>query len=561
MQQHVFAISQTCEALGITHAVICPGSRSAPLVFAFTQQKNITCYTVIDERSAAYMALGMAQQLRKPVALICTSGTAALNFYPAVAEAFYQRIPLLVLTADRPPHLLHQQDGQMIDQRNVYGTHVRGSYMLPCYDHGKENLKKTTVIVADAIARSSSPAAGPVHINVPLTEPLYPEKNKAPQLHEQVSAWLKKIAEPAVNDADFDALEKAWIGSKKRMIIVGLSVTQEKWITPLLALREHDDVVVLADVASNQHAMATTKLFDGMIGAADPKILKQLEPDLVVSFGGPVLSKSLKLWLKKQQPVHFRIQTEEEQINTYQHRLQTIYAKPEDTLNRLASIEWRSTPEKTFENAWQRASLAYHNKTLAFTKQKTWSELHATSRILQAIPDGSNLHLSNSSAIRYASMTGEWSDSWIMNSNRGTSGIDGCTSTAVGAAIVNNRQTVLITGDLGFLYDRNALWNEHVPPNLRIVVLNNFGGGIFTLIDGPSQHKQQLPYFTTPHKQLVKATALQNGLDYYFCDSIGSLEKQLKTFFEPYNKAAVLELSFDMKQNASVFKAFKKLKF
>lgn len=560
MQQHVFAISQTCEALGITHAVICPGSRSAPLVFAFTQQKNITCYTVIDERSAAYMALGMAQQLRKPVALICTSGTAALNFYPAVAEAFYQRIPLLVLTADRPPHLLHQQDGQMIDQRNVYGTHARGSYVLPCYDHGKENLKETTVIVADAIARCSSPATGPVHINVPLTEPLYPEKNKTPQLHEQVSAWLKKTTEPVVNDADFDALERAWIRSKKRIIIVGLSVIQENWITPLLALREHNDVVILADVASNQHAMATTKLFDGMIGAADPDILKQLEPDLVVSLGGPVLSKSLKLWLKKQQPVHFRIQTEEELINTYQHRLQTIYAKPEHVLNRLASIEWKSTPEKIFENTWQRASVAYGKKAIAFTQQITWSELHATSRILQAIPDGSNLHLSNSSVIRYASMTGEWNDSWIINSNRGTSGIDGCTSTAVGAAIANNRQTVLITGDLGFLYDRNALWNEHVPPNLRIVVLNNFGGGIFTLIDGPSQHKQQLPYFTTPHKQLVKATALQNGLDYYFCDSIGSLEKQLKTFFEPYNKAAVLELSFNMKQNASVFKAFKKLK-
>jgi 2-succinyl-5-enolpyruvyl-6-hydroxy-3-cyclohexene-1-carboxylate synthase len=168
MQQHVHSIAITCGLLGIKHVVISPGSRSAPLVLAFARHKNFVIQTAIDERSAAYMALGMAQQKQRPVILICTSGTAAANYYPAVAEAFYQKIPLLVLTADRPEELLDQQDGQMINQHNLYGHHVRGFYQLSCYSHGTENHRETTAMVSEAIGKTSFPAKGPVHINVPL---------------------------------------------------------------------------------------------------------------------------------------------------------------------------------------------------------------------------------------------------------------------------------------------------------------------------------------------------------------------------------------------------------
>ena len=178
MQQHVFAISQTCNQLGIKHAVICPGSRSAPLVFAFTQNKNLSCISIIDERSAAFITLGMAKQLQQPVVLICTSGTAALNFYPAIAEAFYQKVPLIVLTADRPPEFLNQQDGQMITQKNVFDKNILASFELPCYVQGKENLQETSKIISKAIGISNGVIKGPVHINVPLSEPLYPSNQK-----------------------------------------------------------------------------------------------------------------------------------------------------------------------------------------------------------------------------------------------------------------------------------------------------------------------------------------------------------------------------------------------
>lgn len=567
MQQHVHSIAITCGLLGIKHVVISPGSRSAPLVLAFAQHKNFVLHTAIDERSAAYMALGMAQQKQRPVILICTSGTAAANYYPAVAEAFYQKIPLLVLTADRPEELLDQQDGQMINQQNLYGHHVRGFYQLNCYLHGTENHRETTVMVAEAIGKTSFPAKGPVHINVPLKEPLYPNASSPKELvtlEKSILKWLNQHVYKAIDkisDKDFSQLEQAWVGSAKKMILIGQGAMHEKWITPLVKLKAQGDVVILTDVASNKHSMANIFAYDKLISAANPQLLKNLAPDLLISFGGPVLSKSLKNWLKQLQPKwHFRIQQEPELVNTYGNVTQVLKAGVDETLQQIAAITWNKKPETTFVDAWKNTDAKIFKKITEFASKQQWSELHVTNHILKYIPEGANLQLSNSSMVRYVSWLGNLNPSWMINSNRGTSGIDGCTSTAIGAAKVNLRPTVLLTGDLAFLYDKNAFWVNAIPQNLRVVVFNNGGGGIFTLIDGPTKHKQFAHLFTTPHQRSVKSVATDNGLDYYFCDSYSKLNKIMQQFFEPTNGAAVLELKFDMKTNAKIFEAFKKIK-
>lgn len=567
MQQHVHSIAITCGLLGIKHVVISPGSRSAPLVLAFAQHKSFVIHTAIDERSAAYMALGMAQQKQRPVILICTSGTAAANYYPAVAEAFYQKIPLLVLTADRPEELLDQQDGQMINQQNLYGHHVRGFYQLNCYLHGTENHRETTVMVAEAIGKTSFPAKGPVHINIPLKEPLYPNTLSTKELltlQKSILKWLNQHVYKAIDkisDKDFSQLEQAWVGSSKKMILIGQGAMHEKWITPLVRLKEQGDVVILADVASNKHSMANVAAFDKLISAANPQLLKSLSPDLLLSFGGPVLSKSLKNWLKQLKPQwHFRIQQEPELVNTYGNVTQVLKAGVDETLQQIAAIRWNKKAETSFVDAWKNADEKITKKITHFASKQQWSELHVTHHLLKYIPEGANLQLSNSSMVRYVSWLGNLNPSWIVNSNRGTSGIDGCTSTAIGAAKVNIRPTVLLTGDLAFLYDKNAFWVNAIPQNLRVVVFNNGGGGIFTLIDGPTKHKQFAHLFTTPHQRSVKSVATDNGLDYYFCDSYSKLNKIIQQFFEPTNGAAVLELKFDMKTNAKIFEAFKKIK-
>jgi 2-succinyl-5-enolpyruvyl-6-hydroxy-3-cyclohexene-1-carboxylate synthase len=513
------------------------------------------------------MAMGMAQQKQKPVVLICTSGTAAANYYPAVAEAFYQKIPLLVLTADRPEDLLDQQDGQMINQKNLFGHHARAFYQLNCYAHGVENLRETTAIVAEAIGLTIFPAKGPVHINVPLKEPLYPQvllPKHLQKLEKSILKWLTHhVYKPidCISDHDFIQLEQAWINASRKMILIGQGAMHEKWITPLLALKNQADVVIIADVVSNKHAMANVHHVDKLLGAIDNTMLKELSPDLLISFGGPVLSKSLKNWLKQQKPTwHFRIQQEPEQINTYNNVTKFLRANVDETLQQIAAIKWNHNPDSVFSNKWKKASSDIDKKITAFVQKPIWSEVHATYHVLNHIPDCSNLQLANSSVVRYVSWLDMLNESWIINSNRGTSGIDGCTSTALGAAKVNLRQTVLLTGDIAFLYDKNAFWLNDIPRNLRVVVFNNGGGGIFTLIDGPTHHKQFAHLFTTPHQRNVKSVAVDNGLDYYFCESYSNLNKVLTQFFEPTNGAAVLELKFDMKKNAKIFEAFKKIK-
>jgi len=558
LQQHVYTISKTCSIHGITHAVICPGSRSAPLVFAFTQNKNIKCYSIVDERSAAYMALGMAQQLQQPVVLICTSGTAALNFYPAIAEAFYQKIPLIILTADRPTDLLNQQDGQMINQNNVYGNHVRASFELKNYLEGKENFKETANIISQAIQLSDGDVKGPVHINVPLSEPLYPANFESAKVQ---SYKIVKLPNPRIIKSSNHQIEHAWNAGKKKMILIGQYPVDNELFTPLFELSKQNDVVILCDVLSNKQSVCTSPHFDFILSHLDEKKLTELEPDMLISFGGSALSKILKLWLKKQNPKHhFRIQKNKEKIDTYKNVTEFVEGNPTEILKNL--IEKKPEEEiSDYKNLWKKVDELSLLKIKSFLKKvDNSSELHAMEMVLNNLPDAINLHISNSSSIRYLSWLGNLNPSWTVSGNRGTSGIDGCISTVVGAAIINNKPTILITGELGFLYDRNALWNHHVPDNLRIIVFNNFGGGIFQLIDGPSSHLEQLNYFTTPHKQSVKNTALDNGLNYYFCSAQKDLVKTLKQFLDPMKKAAVLEINFDRNENAKKFQQFKKIK-
>lgn len=554
MQQHVYAISQACQSAGIKHAIICPGSRSAPLVFAFTKSE-ITCHSIVDERSAAYVALGMAQQLQQPIALICTSGTAALNFFPAIAEAFYQRVPLLILTADRPPELLNQQDGQMVMQKNVYGKHVAASYELPCYDAGKEDIQTTFSQVTKAIQESMN-TKQPVHINVPLKEPLYPSKAEvAPSLSKETKPFEPVLK--TIKKQEEELLTRTWKSSTKKLILLGQKPSSGAINGALMNLSTHDDVVIVCDLLSNQYEFNTATQFDYLVMCADAKTLEAMQPDFILSAGGPVLSKALKIWLQKQKPkYHFRISSNTDKVDTYKNVTQHIEGDFALSLQMLASIS--PTEQSTFKQFWQVANSFARKGIEQFIETKNWSELFAMSNVLKQIPDVSNVQVGNSSIIRYASYLGAINPSWVMNGNRGTSGIDGCTSTAVGAALVNNRPTYLLTGDIAFLYDYNALWNT-LPSNLKIVVFNNEGGGIFQLIDGPRNHTQQLDYFTTPHHQSIEQIALQKGLEYYFCDSPNDWKK-VNRFFEHNTKAALLELKFDRTQNAKSFDIFKNIK-
>ncbi len=553
MQKHVYTISKLCESAGIQQVIICPGSRSAPLVYAFTQTK-IQCHSVVDERSAGYQALGMAQQSGKPVVLVCTSGTAALNFYPAIAEAYYQKIPLLVITADRPPELLNQQDGQMIQQQDVYGKHVRAAFNLPCYPHGKENLTETATQINQAIRMCMGPVKGPVHLNVPLQDPLYPTTIPAKLKPAKKSPLT--FYTPEISQRNIETITRLWGNSKRKMVLVGQLPPDGALTAALIELAKQPDVVIVCDVLSNQYQLNTAAQFDYVLLRADATLRKKLEPDCIISLGGPVLSKVLKLWLKQIKPAtHVRFDLPGDHVDTYCNVTNRIEGAPAPWLfERGLSI---GNSNSDYVLLWQASNKVIWTPAENYLETEQWNELTAMQQVLKVMPDAVNVQVGNSSIIRYLSYLGHINPSWVMSGNRGTSGIDGCTSTAVGAALVNNRPTFLLSGDVAFLYDINALWGD-IPHNLKIVVWNNNGGGIFRLIEGPSRFANQQTYFTTPHSQSLQQITLQKGLEYYFCDSIKSL-KQAKRFFANSKTPALLELKFDAEQISRDLETFKQL--
>jgi 2-succinyl-5-enolpyruvyl-6-hydroxy-3-cyclohexene-1-carboxylate synthase len=546
LNNHVKILAEICSQFGIEHAVICPGSRSAPLVFAFNRNKNIKTYSIIDERSAGYFALGMAQQLQKPVALICTSGTAALNFYSAIAEAFYQKIPLVVLTADRPLELLNQQDGQMINQVNVFGSHVRGSLNYNTI------LRTSHSELRTFLNKSMYPVMGPVHINVPLVEPLYEN------LEEEIV--IENLEKPLNIFGDFDNknIIDALHQTQKRVIIIGQNLPDLKLLATLKILAKKD-FAILADVVSNQHESSVLKQFDFLVSQANIETLQVLEPDFIISLGGPVLSKALKLWLKKQKPkFHFRIQQDETLVDTYNNVTEYLFGNNNEVLKSIANAEF---PSSTYAEYLGLMELKSQRKIAEFINQNNveFNELVTVNFVLKNLPENSQLQIANSTAIRYVSYLGLPDKNISAFCNRGTSGIDGCTSTAIGAANMTNEIATLITGDLAFFYDRNAFWNNFVPNNLRIILLNNHGGGIFNLIDGPNTQPELEEFFLTKHHLTAKNLADENGLNYLICKNNDEFANALETFYDVSERAKIIELSFDMDKSADIFKAFKKI--
>ena len=554
MQQHVYSISQACEQFGVQHAIICPGSRSAPLVSAFTQSR-IHCISVLDERVAAYMALGMAQQTNTPVVIICTSGTAAINLYPGIAEAFYQRVPLIILTADRPLELLNQQDGQMVMQENLYGKHVLWFQQMDCYEHGKEKLQEVYNQTFLALQKADSPyKKGPVHLNIPLSEPLYAKGFSNPKKQR----FEKKLVQPITDIKNLNALKSSWDKATKKIILVGQLPVNNELFSQLIRLEQDPNVVVIGDVLSNQQMAVTAPFFDTIMSKATPEVLNKLEPDLLISLGGPVLSKTLKRWLQNQVKLtHIRIDTGNEVIDTYRNLSFTVRQEPASVLSTLDTDSIEATE---FKKTWQLLDELTTHRLDDFLFKYKYNELSVTNEVLKQLPTACNLHLANSSVIRYVSWLGGAPEHVVANGNRGTSGIDGCSSTAVGAAMVNNRLTVLLTGDLAFLYDRNAFWKQPVPNNLKIIVLNNGGGGIFKLIDGPQLHQKNIRFFTTPHQFGMKQVAEEYHMDYYLCQDAQSLNTQLEQFFEPSKNASLLEIKIDIDQNAKAIELFKSIK-
>ena len=560
------ALAQLCVDQGITDFIIAPGSRSAPLTAVLTQQAGLRCRVVYDERAAGYIALGMAQQSGRPVGLVCTSGTAAVNLAPAVVEAFYQGVSLLVLTADRPAEWIDQQDNQAIRQRGLYEPHTRASYELPVDLAHPDARWHALRMLNEAIERARGPLPGPVHVNVPLREPLYPElaRSETGQSRAEGGSRIDVLpSSPQLSAQAWDNLLAAWQVATRKLIVAGMYPPDERLRQALHGLSQQPDVAVIADITANLFPDGTPLHHgDAILGTRQEQTLRSLQPDLVVSFGGPVTSKYVKQHLRGYPPqAHWRVQPAGVAPDTYQTLTHVIPMQPGDFFSELAQRSSGANARADYAGAWQRLETEAARRIEQFLHSAPFGEFWAMRQVVQALPPNSRVQVGNSMPIRYANLIGHASETRLgsVNSNRGTSGIDGAVSTAVGAALASNDLTTLIVGDLGFFYDRNGLWHPHVPANLRIVLLNNHGGGIFDVIDGPDRLPADLrrEFFLTPQPLTAERTCADHGLDYVHAADAAGLEDALKTFFSPSSRAALLEIETDMATNSQVFRQFK----
>ncbi len=555
--QAIYDIAEICFQKKIDTVIISPGSRSAPLVLAFSRHSGIQKHVVLDERCAAYMALGMALTSGKTVALVCTSGTAALNFAPAIAEAFYLNIPLLILTADRPPEWTDQGDGQTIRQQNLYGNHVKKSYQLPA-EYSPDSVWYINRTINEAINLSQNALKGPVHVNVPLKEPLYPADD-AEIIYSKTRIIQRTETYDKILPSEWENIKNEFNNADKKILVLGQLPYNQDFIKELRLFIEGSGIPLIADVTGNAHFLKTDFIRhqDLFLSNLSLNEVEDLKPDLLISIGGSLISKHLKLFLRKQKPSqHWHISEGDNCPDTFGSLTRHIPVSPFAFLkkaNRTAS-GLDTERNDSFVEKWTRAeeNIEIHLET--YQKTLPHSDFGIVFSLLQHLPNNSILHVANSMPIRYVNMIGLYKYIEV-HSNRGTSGIDGCLSTAIGAAYKTTKQITLLIGDLAFFYDSNALFQESLPTNLKIIVLNNMSGNIFSMIDGPSHLPESQKYFETTHTRSIKFLAEGFGVKYLRCVDSGSIKKVFQELFNQ-DRCSILEVMTVPANNVSALKGF-----
>ena len=536
-------VISACHQFKIDTVVISPGSRNAPLTVGFSNHPNIKTLSIVDERCAAFFALGIAQQTQKPVAIVCTSGSALLNYYPAIAEAFYSNIPLVVISADRPKHLIDIGDGQTIRQENVFQNHILFSGNLMEGDVKKEfNINLISEALQTAIYKK-----GPIHINVPFDEPLYETVDKLEEFTFPIV-----IASETKQSVDYLEIAKIWNASTKKMILVGVENPNEELHDLIEPFKNDSAVIILTETTSNLASENTINSIDKLIFPLSEQEFAELKPEILLTFGGMVVSKKIKQFLRKHQPTHHWHIDEQKAMNTFHCLSEFIQDKPAVFLFEFIKITQKA--ESKYQQKWLSVKGKRAKTHQQYLAKIPHSDLKVFEQVLESIPANSQLQLGNSSVVRYVQLF-DVKDSLKVFCNRGTSGIDGSTSTAIGAAFASKNQTVFITGDLSFFYDSNALWNNYIPKSFRIILINNNGGGIFRFIPGPKS-TNALEYFETPHQLTAEHLCKMYQLEYISVSETTEVSSVLKGFYQDSNAPKVLEIFTDKEINEKILKEY-----
>ena len=538
------SITDLCFKKNIKNIVISPGSRNAPLTLGFNLNPYFKTYSIVDERAAAFFALGIAQQIKFPVILVCTSGSALLNYYPAISEAYYSNIPLVILSADRPEKLLNIGDGQTINQKNVFNKNIgysenlnqNDNYFLNLFGLRDNNQEKINKALNFSIEKQS-----PVHINIPFSEPLYEitkslsvdSINKIPRLNNQN---VKKVS----------SFRNKWQNSIKKIILIGVSspdLLSEKSIDLLAG---DSSLLVLTENTSNVYHPSFCNKIDQLIAPLSNNELKEFRPEILITIGGMIISKKIKAILRDNKPnEHWHIGTHDAN-DTFFCLTKHFKTSPNNIISKL--YENFNDNGSDFYNKWDLVISKRKEKHKEYLSNLIYCDFKVFDYVLNSIPSKSMLQVSNSSAIRYTQLF-DLDSSINVFCNRGTSGIDGSTSTAVGAASVFKGNTVFITGDLSFFYDSNALWNNFIPSCFRVILINNKGGGIFKILTKDNNTELFKKFFETKHDLYAKDLCNMYGFEYFISYDKDTLKNVLNDFYNESEKPRLLEVITDNDYN------------
>jgi 2-succinyl-5-enolpyruvyl-6-hydroxy-3-cyclohexene-1-carboxylate synthase len=549
-KKSVKLLLDVCQQQGLKHVVISPGSRNAPLIISFASSGLFRCYPIVDERSAAYFALGMAQQFQEPVALVCTSGTAVLNYAPAIAEAYYQHIPLVVITADRPKEWVGQADGQTIDQSRIFQNYINYQCDLPVDVSTEDDEWYVARLVSEAFMAANGALAGPVHINIPLREPLYGRTVHPPKMagtfrHIGGRSWL--------DEEQLTRLAQSWHSMERVMVLVGMMPPNAALAEVLNRLSVHENVVVLTESLSNCYGKHFVRCVDRVVASIRDEEKPLFRPDLLITLDGPVLSKMVKTLIRQYPPKeHWHFSQTGQVVDTYRHLSVVVDG---DSAAILAQLEGIINDKKSrYRETWLKRVEVTEPLHAQYINTLPWCDMKVYDCVLNAMPKDMPLQLGNSTPVRYAQFFDVFEGVQCC-ANRGTSGIDGCVSTALGAAFAMQQNTLLLVGDMSFFYDSNALWNRFSGQYLKIIVVNNSGGGIFRFLPGSSDSEELEEFFAVGHQMNAAWVAQRFGVAYRHVASENELAEALPAFFAS-TQTEVLEVETPLKDNAKMLKNY-----
>ncbi|TLS39005.1 2-succinyl-5-enolpyruvyl-6-hydroxy-3-cyclohexene-1-carboxylic-acid synthase [Pseudalkalibacillus caeni] len=498
---------------GVKNAVISPGSRSTPIAMLMADHPDLKAWINVDERSAGFFALGMAKAENEPVALLCTSGTAAANYYPAVVEAQMARVPLIVITADRPHELRDVGAPQAIDQIGMFGKYPKWSMEMALPEESDSMIHYVRTVAGRAVSVSKNSPSGPVHLNFPLREPLIPDLDR-PSLWENGRSdnrqWVR-TTEMSYTLPDGEVERIAMELSGKRGVIVCGAQDNNGFPEAVTNLAEKLKFPILADPLSQLRSGKHSK--DRVIDGYDAflrneQAVSALKPDVIVRFGAMPVSKAFLLYLKKHQETRLLVIDEGGGWREPTHQAEEmIYADPVAFCNRvISSLSFMVNENAEWEKKWIRLNNIVTSRLHDSAKADLLFEGRVFKELEEQLPDNSLLFVGNSMPVRDL-------DSFFHNNekkirtmaNRGANGIDGVVSTALGTS-ASQAQVVLVIGDLSFFHDLNGLAAAKLHGlNITIIVINNDGGGIFSFLpQGKQQHEK--------HFEALFGTPL--GLDY-----------------------------------------------